>query len=106
VTYYSHPAKEAEREPGDTRRECFVCGVEVKGFGPTLTHVDETIRTIAVDKAYMPAFRAASSVAEEALSKVTNRAPDDERARAIVAALYEAGYLRQKAVLPTVKAKP
>jgi hypothetical protein len=106
VTYYDHPAKEAPHDPGDgNRRECFRCGVAVTGFGDTLTHFDEHIRTIAVPREYLPAVRQATEAIEMALSQVTNRATDAEFARAAAVAIFSAGLLRVKPVKPTVKAR-
>jgi hypothetical protein len=104
VTYYNHQAIEAEVEPGDKTRECRVCGADVIGVGDTLKHFDEQIRTIAVDREYLPAVRLATEAVEAALSQITERATDHERARAAAVAIYKAGLLRQKAVKPRVRA--
>lgn len=105
MTYYNHLAVEASRDPGDTRRECRVCGVEVIGVvGVNLKHSDEQIRTVAVDRGYLPAVRQATEAIELALSQVPERASDGERARAAAVAVYTAGLMRQKAVKPQVRA--
>jgi hypothetical protein len=100
MTYYTHQAIEAVAEPGDKSRECRVCGVAVTGVGDTLTHCDEQIRTIAVDREYLSAVRQAAEAAEQALSQITIRATEAERARAVAVAIYSAGLLRQRAVRP------
>lgn len=105
MTYYNHQAVEAPVEPGDKIRECRACGVEVTGIGDTLKHWDEQIRTIAVPRDYLPAVRQATEAIEQALSQVTNRATDAERARAAAVALVGAGLLRQRPVKPTIKTR-
>jgi hypothetical protein len=92
VTYYNHLAVQAQDDPG----ECRVCGVRVIGLPDDLKHEDETIRTIAVDREYLVAVRAATDAVALALSKVTERATDQERARVAAVAIYGAGLLRKR----------
>lgn len=99
---YNHPAREAAMEPGDTRRECSICGVAVIGVPPDLKHDDENVRTTQVPREYMAALRLATDKGELALSYVTERATDAERARVVAVALIEAGLLRQKPVKPKI----
>lgn len=106
MTYYDHPAIEAPAEPGDTIRECRACGVEVTGVkGVNLTHFDEQVRLITVPREYMPAVRQATEAIVLAQAQITNRASDEERARAAAVALYSAGLLRVKPVKPKAKAR-
>jgi len=106
MTYYNHPAIEAPFEPGDTRRECTKCGVEVTGVkGVNLTHHDEQIRMIQVPREYMASVRQTADAILLAQSQITNRASDEERARAAAVALYSAGLLRTKPVKPKVGAR-
>lgn len=103
MTYFDHPAIEATVEPGDTARECRVCAVEVTGVkGVNLMHKGEQIRLITVPREYMAAVRQAADAIVLAQSQVTNRASDEERARAAAVALYEAGLLRVKPVKPKI----
>lgn len=97
MTRYNHPAREAPAEPGDVHRECFTCGVRVIGFGPTLKHFDEEVPTKLVPREYIAVLRDCTAAAELALSQLpTERASDYERARAVVVALIEAGFVRTK----------
>lgn len=106
MTYYNHPAKEAPHDPGDgNKRECFRCGVEVTGFGDTLVHHDEQIRTIAVPREYMDAVRQVTDLVEQTLDGITNRATPTERARAVAVALCSHGLLRTKPVRPKARTR-
>lgn len=106
MTYYNHPAIEAPAEPGDTRRECFKCGVEVTGVkGVNLMHFDEEVPLVTVPREYMPAVRQATEAIKLAQGQITNRASDEERARAAAVALYSAGLLRTRPVQPKVRAR-
>lgn len=106
MTYYNHPAIEAEREPGDTRRECRACGVEVTGVkGINLTHHDEQVPLVLVPREYMPSVRQATEAIVLAMSQITNRASPEEQARAAAVALYSAGLLRTKPAKPKVGAR-
>jgi hypothetical protein len=103
VTYYDHPAIEYI-EPGETKRECSKCGVEVTGVkGVNLMHFDEQVPLITVPREYMAAVRQATAAIGQAQSQITKRASDEERARAAAVALYSAGLLRVKPVKPRVK---
>lgn len=104
MRYYNHQAIEADREPGETIRECRVCGAGVIGMVEvgTLKHHDEIVATIVVPREWMTAVRQASDTVGVALGRVSVHASDEERARAVTIALYEAGLLRQKAVRPKV----
>lgn len=93
---YSHLAVEAPREPGDVRRECRVCGAEVTGVGTDIKHVGEEIRGTPVPREFLPAVRDCVAAVERALSQVTERATDAERARVAVTAVMEQRYLRAK----------
>lgn len=106
MTYYNHPAIEAPAEPGDTRRECSKCGTEVTGVkGVNLMHIDEQVRLITVPREYMAAVRQATEAIVLAQSQITNRASEEERARAAAVALYSAGLLRVKPVKPRARAR-
>jgi hypothetical protein len=108
VSHYSHLAVEAVGEQKEgTRRECRACGVEVIGLQSegTLRHHDENIRTIRVDREYLPAVHDATEAIAAALSQVTSRARPEEFARAAAVAVYSAGLLRQRAVKPKVGTK-
>lgn len=103
MTYYDHPAVEFI-EPGETRRECRKCGVVVTGVkGVNLMHHDEQVPLITVPREYLAAVRQATEAIGQAQAQITNRASDEERARAAAVALYSAGLLRVKAVKPRVK---
>jgi hypothetical protein len=102
---YSHPAREAPLEPGEKIRECSICGDPVTGYGPDLKHEGENVRTTAVPREWLSAIRAATEKGQLALSYVTERATDEERARVVAVALYEAGLLRQRPVKPKSGAK-
>lgn len=108
MRYYSHLAVEAvgEQKSG-TGRECRACSVEVIGLKSegTLRHHDENIRTIAVDKGYLPAVHDATEAIAAVLSQITDRARPEEFARAAAVAVYSAGLLRQRAVKPKVKSR-
>lgn len=106
MTFYDHPAIEAPFEPGDTNRECRKCGVEVTGVkGVNLMHKGEEVPLITVPREYMPAVRQAAEAIAQAQAQITNRASDEERARAAAVALYSAGLLRVKPVKPKVGAR-
>lgn len=106
MTFYNHPAFEAEREPGDTGRECRTCGVAVTGVkGINLTHHDEQVPLVLVPREYMPSVRQATEAIVLAMSQITNRASPDEQARAAAVALYSAGLLRTKPVKPKAGAR-
>lgn len=106
MTYFDHPAFEAPFEPGDTRRECSKCGIEVTGVkGVNLMHKGEQVRLVTVPREYMAAVRQATEAIVLAQSQITNRASDEERARAAAVALYSAGLLRVKPVKPKVAAR-
>lgn len=106
MTYYDHPAIEAPFEPGDTRRECRKCGVEVTGVtGVNLMHEGEEVPLITVPREYLAAVRQATAAIVLAQAQITNRASDEERARAAAVALYSAGLLRTRPVQAKVKAR-
>lgn len=107
MTYYGHPAIEAPREPGETRRECHVCGVVVTGVkGVNLMHFDEQVPLITVPREYLSAVRQATEAILQAQSRITNRATEEECARAAAVALCSAGLLRTRPVKPKVAARP
>lgn len=102
MTYYDHPAVEFV-EPGETRRECRKCGVAVTGVkGFNLMHLDEQVPLVTVPREYLAAVRQATEAISQAQARITNRASDDERARAAAVALYSAGLLRTRPVKPRV----
>lgn len=104
MTYYNHPAIEAPRDPGDTRRECRTCGVVVTGVkGVNLMHFDEQVPLVMVSREYLASVRQAAEAIVLAQAQITNRATDEERARAAAVALYSAGLLRQKPVKPRTR---
>lgn len=106
MTYYDHPAIEAPFEPGDTKRECLKCGVEVSGVkGVNLMHIDEQVPLITVPREYLAAVRQATEAIGLAQSQITNRASPEDCARAAAVALYSAGLLRTKPVKPKVAAR-
>lgn len=85
--------------------ECIICGVHVVGVAPEFKHIDEEVRTTPVPREYLAAVRLATEKGALALSYVTNRATDEERARVMAVALVEAGLLRQKPVRPKVRTR-
>jgi hypothetical protein len=80
-------------------RTCSVCGREVQGAGRDLRHRGEARRPRLVPaRADVPAVRRAELVAAQALEQLvwTPTLTADERARAVVAALYEAGLIARR----------
>ena len=80
-------------------RTCTVCGDRVEGAGRDLRHAGEAVRPRVVPaRADIPAVRRAELIVTRALDQLA-WAPtltNDERARAAVAALYEAGLIPRR----------
>lgn len=93
---YNHPARQLtadDRAAG----ACTACGRQVIGAGRSLRHVDEVFAPTLTDPADAPAVDAARAIARTALDRLP---PEDggvdDRARAVVDALYAAGALRTR----------
>jgi len=87
-----------DRSPDAERRECAVCGRPVTGADNDLRHLGEE-RAIEVipSPAAEPAFTAAVQTGATALRRLSERASDDERSRAVIEALLRDGLIAANA---------
>lgn len=90
---YSHLAVEWVNDLTGLR-ECRRCPRPITGWADTLRHSDEAFRPDPIDPAHVDAVRDDIHLGATALAGMwTDRCSDEDRARAVVQALYRGGRL-------------